>query len=142
MEEVLAYIFLSYQKIVTEDEYQNRLDELFLENPQNEDLLYLEWETDIEKAIAYIRQRSDCKAIDTVLFGRCCMDKIAEFYRECSFDIKKFASRMYGLWKILPDFIQYQEPFYVLSYADDPLSWGDEEQSRSIYERMMNYYNA
>jgi len=33
--------------------------------------------------------------------------------------------------------IQDIEPFWTLSYADEPLSWGDEEH---INECMLNYY--
>ena len=47
---------------------------------------------------------------------------------------------MYSLWESLPGNIQNIEPFFTLSYADDPLSWGDEEQTRNIYEYMLNYY--
>lgn len=32
-------------------------------------------------------------------------------------------------------------PFYILSYADDPLSWGDEKQARELYENAIGYYN-
>lgn len=41
MEELLVYIILLYEKLVTEDEYNKRLDELFLNIPENDDLLYL-----------------------------------------------------------------------------------------------------
>ncbi len=30
--------------------------------------------------------------------------------------------------------------FWTLSYADDPLSWGDEKQTSYTYERMLSYY--
>ena len=49
---------------------------------------------------------------------------------------------MYSLWEVLPTTIQHKQPFYMLSYADDPLSWGDIEQSRSIYENVLNYYQV
>lgn len=39
-------------------------------------------------------------------------------------DIKQFANKMYSLWKNLPDKLQDEQPFFQLSYADDPLSWG------------------
>jgi hypothetical protein len=32
------------------------------------------------------------------------------------------------------------EPFWTLSYADDPLSWGEERQTHEIYEKMFGYY--
>lgn len=48
---------------------------------------------------------------------------------------------MYSLWQNLPEQISYVEPFYILSYADDPLSWGDEKQARELYENAIGYYN-
>lgn len=48
MEELLALAFLLYEEMVTKDEYNKRLDELFLGDLENDNLLYLEWETDIK----------------------------------------------------------------------------------------------
>ena len=72
-------------------------------------------------------------------FGMILMDRLKTVYENCS-DIKYFGSRMFSLWKSLPGNIQDIEPFWTLSYADDPLSWGDEEQTRNIYEYMLDYY--
>ena len=47
---------------------------------------------------------------------------------------------MYNLWESLSGNIQDKEPFFVLCYADDPLLWGDEEQTRNIYEFIMYYF--
>lgn len=140
MEELLVYAILLYEELVTENEYSKQLDELFLKNPENDDLLYLEWETDIKKAIIYVRSHIDYKNLDIERFGRILMSKLKVVYVNCS-DIKCFASRMYSLWKSLPGNIQNIEPFWTLSYADDPLSWGDEEQTRNIYEHMLSYYS-
>lgn len=69
MEELLVYAILLYEGLVTENEYNKRLDELFLNNPENDDLLYLEWETDIKKAIIYVRTHIDYKNLDLERFG-------------------------------------------------------------------------
>ncbi len=139
MEELLVYAILLYEGLVTENEYSKRLDELFLDNPENGDLLYLEWETDIKKAIIYVRTHIDYRTIDFEQFGRILMGKLKVAYINC-LDIKCFASRMYSLWASLPGDIQNIEPFWELCYADDPLSWGDEKQTRAIYEHMLGYY--
>ncbi len=138
MEELFVYALLLYEEIVSEDEYLKRLDELFLEYPGNVDLLFLEWETNKNRAITYIRTHIDCNRLDYNLFGKILMEKIKAYYNNT--DLKSFAAKMYCLWKNLPESIQRREPFFMLCYADDPLSWGDEEQSRNIYESMMNYY--
>lgn len=140
MEELLAYAILFCEGIiVTEDLYQKRRDELFLKNLDNEMLLYLEWETDIKKAVTYIKTHVNYQDINREAFGRALMEKLKEYYDNCA-DIEEFAGRMYGLWESLPGNIQNEEPFWTLSYADDPLSWGAEEQTRLIYEKMLNYY--
>ncbi|MDE7424055.1 MAG: hypothetical protein K2N51_10210 [Lachnospiraceae bacterium] len=139
MEELLVFAFLLYEGMVTEDEYNKRIDELFLDNLENDDLLYLEWETDIKKAITYIRTYIDYDALGYEQFGRILMSKLKVCYKNCS-DIKSFANLMYNLWESLPGNIQDKEPFFTLCYADDPLSWGDEEQTENIYEYMLNYY--
>lgn len=139
MEELLVYALLLFEDIMSEDEYKKRLDKLFLHSPENEDLLYLEWEMDIKKSITYITSYIDYKVVDYELFGRILMKELNAYYKGHT-DIKSFACKMYNLWGNLPRHIQEKEPFWALCYADDPLSWGDEEQTRDLYENMMNYY--
>ena len=76
MEELLVYAILLYEELVTEDEYNKRRDELFLSTPEDDDLLYLEWETDIQKVIIYIRTRIDYNNLDLERFGRILMSKL------------------------------------------------------------------
>ena len=139
MEELLVYAILLYEELATETDYNKRLDELFLNNPENDDFLYLEWETDISKAIIYVRTHIDYKNLNLEQFGKILMSKLKVVYKNCP-DIKYFAGWMYSLWESLPGNIQDIEPFWTLSYADDPLSWGDEEQTRNIYQNMLHYY--
>lgn len=139
MEELLVYALLFCEELVTEAEYNELLDEMFLSAPENDDLLYLEGDTNIKKAIIYIRTHINYNHFDLEKFGRILMSKLKDVYVKCS-DIKYFAERMYSLWENLPGNIQDIEPFWTLSYADDPLSWGDEEQTRNIYEHILNYY--
>lgn len=143
MEELLVYALLLYEKLLTENEYNKRLDELFLSTSENDnlfnDLLYLEWETNIKKAIVYIRIHIDYNHLDIDLFGKILMSKLNKVYKN-DLDIRKFADRMYNLWEDLPGNLQDIEPFRMLSYADDPLSWGDEGETRNIFERILCYY--
>ncbi len=141
MEELFAYAILLYENIVTEEMYQKKLNELFLKNSENEMLLKLEWETDIDEAILYIRTHIEYKNINDEKFGKSIIKILKKYYEYCT-DIKQFAEKMYSLWEVLPTAIQHKQPFYMLSYADDPLSWGDIEQSRSIYENVLNYYQV
>jgi len=75
MEELLVYAILLSEKLAAGNEYRKRLDELFLNNPENDDLLYLEWETDIEKAVIYVRTNFDYNSLDIERFGRGLMSK-------------------------------------------------------------------
>lgn len=140
MEELLAYAILLSQKIITEDAYEKRRDELFLKNPEDEMLLYLEWENDLKKAIIYIRTHVNYNIFDYELFGKILMDKLNDYYK-CS-DIKTFGDQMYFLWESLPGNIQDEKPFHTLSYADDALSYDDEGQARKLYEEALNYYKS
>ena len=141
MEELFVYLILLYEKIITYDLYQKKLDSLFIENPNNEILLNLEWETDIERIRFYFRTNLDCQNLDYELFGKILMSKLKEYYNNCS-DINIFANKMYSIWTNIPSFVQNKEPFWTLSYADDPLAYGDEEQVRFLCEKMLNYYKA
>lgn len=81
MEELLVYAILFYEGIiVTEDLYQKRLDELFLKNPDNEMLLDLEWETDIKKAVIYIRTHINYQDLNREAFGCVYPKCIIEIY--------------------------------------------------------------
>lgn len=139
MEELYIFALLLNEEIISKESYFRRLDTLFLDNPKNELLLHLEWETNISEAILYIKTQIDSNILDYELFGKILMEKIKTYY-EHNPNIKFFADKMYRLWKSLPETLQKKEPFFALCYADDPLSWGDEEQTREIYEHMMNYY--
>lgn len=97
MEELFVYLILFYEKIVTYDLYQKKLDSLFMKNPNNEILLNLEWETDIERIRFYFRTNLDCQNLNEELFGKILMSKLKEYYNNCS-DINIFAKKciLYG----------------------------------------------
>lgn len=139
MEELLVYALLLCEGLETENSYKTRLDELFLENPEDDTLLHLEWETDIKNAVIYIRSNFHYSSFDHKLFGKILMNKLGDCYYRCQ-NIREFGDRMFSLWENLPGIIQDEEPFHTLSYADDPLSYGDEKQSRELYENMLCYY--
>lgn len=73
MEELLVYVLLLREELVTEAEYNERLDEMFLSVPENDDLLYLEGETNVKKAIIYIRTHINYNHFDLEQFGRILM---------------------------------------------------------------------
>ena len=139
MEELFVYLILFGEQIITYDLYQKKLDLLFLENPNNEVLLNLEWETDIKRALIYARANMDYQNFNYKIFGKILMSNLKEYYDNCQ-DINIFANKMYSLWTSLPSYIQNEEPFWTLSYADDSLTYADEEQVCFLYKKILNYY--
>ncbi len=132
------YALLLSSGFELEKEYNNRLDELFLQNPADIILLDLEFmSNDIEQSIVYIRTNINYDKFDYDIFGCILMKKLKEYY--INTEIKRFAEHMYSLWETLPGHIQDKEPFFTLCYADDALSY-DEVQTRKLYEEMLTYY--
>ena len=139
MEELLAYLFLRLVGMIAEEEYQNKLDEAFLADGENEILLELELNHDIWHAIALIEGQIDWNAVDRERFGEKLALLLEKQYDTCP-DKKKFGEKTYSLWGILPWAVSGEDPFRMLSYAGDPLSYGDEEGSKSIYQEIFDFY--
>lgn len=139
MEELLAYLFLRLVGIVTEEEYQNRLDAAFLADEGNVILLELELNGDIWHAIAVIERQIDWNAVDREIFGKKLTLLLENHYNVCP-DKKRFGEQTYSLWGVLPWAVSGEDPFRMLSYAGDPLSYGDEKQSEGIYREIFDFY--
>lgn len=140
MEELLVFVLLLGEGFDIAEEYRQKLDALFLANPDDELLLELEFRSgNIKESYLYLKAHFNYSAFDTDKFGRFLMQQLAVLYEENN--LRYFADKMYSLWRNLPENISCEEPFWTLSYADDPLSWGDEQQSRGLYEEMLTYYN-
>lgn len=138
MEKLLIYALLLGEGLITEEAYRKCLDELFMADPENANFLDLEWEPDAAKAVSYILAQTDYKHFAPECFDKqLLMYKLRAAYTSCS-DIKDFAARTYRLWLKLPEKVRDEEPFLTLCYAGDPLSYGDEEKAKSLYEKMFS----
>lgn len=141
IEILLSYAILLYVGLVSDVEYKENLDTHFLKHPDNALLLELEWRTlDIVDTIKMIFDYCLQNNVDYDTFGCFLIGKLEEIYYQDDMDIRFFGSKMYSIWKVLPSEIQNKEPFWTLCYADDPLSWGDERQTRELYQKMFQYY--
>jgi hypothetical protein len=141
VEILLSYAILLYVGLVSDAEYKENLDLHFLEHLDNALLLELEWRTkDIEGSIKLIFDYCLENNVDYDTFGRFLINKLEEIYYQDGMDIRFFGSKMYSIWRVLPSEIENKEPFWTLCYADDPLSWGDERQTRELYQKMFQYY--
>ena len=116
LECLFAYAFLWAWGFCSMQEYNVHLDRMFSETPNNKILLELE-------------ESSNNNGLEIV-------------YKSNVYTIAEFGKICYQLWKLLPEFLVQEQPFWTLSYADDPLSWGDEKQSRIIYEEAFRFYKG
>lgn len=140
MEKLLAYAYLLEIGLITDDMYEEKLNELFLVDPMDEDLLELEYlSSSTKETVVYIRTHIDYNSMDCDKFGSELFELLKTIYK--NMDIDEFGSAMYSLWEALAGNLQDKEPFRILSYADEPLSWGDVDQTRKIYEEMLGYYD-
>ena len=138
MEELFVYSLLydvGYEKV---NEYEEALNRLFLNNPEDRNLLDLEGMA-FKDAMLHIRHLINVLSFDTIEFGKQLMSKIKPLY--AGNNIADFGKAMYRLWTLLPEKIKLEEPFHILSCADDCLGYGDEKQCRELYENALNYYD-
>ncbi len=141
IEILLLYAILLYVGLVSDEEYKEYLHVLFLKYSDNDLLLELELRTsDIEGTIKIIFDYCLENDVDYDTFGCFLLSKLEEIYYQDDMDIRFFGSKMYSIWRVLPSDIENKEPFWTLCYADDPLSWGDERQTKELYQKMFQYY--
>lgn len=127
--------------LVEKEEYYQFLNDLFLKNPDDDLLLELEWSaSDLRHAIWLINKYALENVIDYDAFGRLLFEKLEDIYHLDETNIAHFASKMYAVWQILPSVISRVEPFHILNYADDPLSWGDVQQTKDLYLQAFQFY--
>ncbi len=138
MDELLLYAILICEGFDLEDEFQSCLDEIFLNNQNNDVLLELECMSNIKNQVIYIRANFDYNNINIESFGKLLMEKLNLAYH--SMNLRRFTGMMFSLWEALPGNIQDIEPFHTLTYGDEPLCYNDEQQSRLLIEKMLNYY--
>ena len=143
-EELSVYVILLEVDLLSDSEYNHYLDALFLKNEHNDLLLELEcYSSDKLKSVQIIKNSlfySD-NPFDYNEFGQFLFEKINIIYNQKNINIKKFGSKMYAVWQLLPSCISNIEPFWTLSYADDCLSYGDEKQTRELYQKAFKYYS-
>ena len=139
METLFVYSLLygvGYDKY---EEYRKELDRIFLEDPENDVLLDLEYRAP-KDAMLHSYYLMQIVEYDTVAFGKCLMKNLKAIYETSN--LMDFSKKMYDLWMLLPENINSKNPFFILSYAGDYLSYGDENQCSALYEEALNYYEV
>ena len=138
MEELFVYAILCGVGFEKYDKYEHTLERLLEWKPTDEMLLDL-YGRKYKDALLHIHSIMNEYSLDCELFGKCLMKELKDIY--LSVEISEFGKKMYELWNRLPSAIdEMEEPFHILSYADDSLSYGDEKQCRELYESMFAFY--
>ena len=137
LEELWVYSLLCVVGYDKYDEYEEALDRHFLSDSSNEDLIDLE-SRNCKDAIIHTLSLIETTEINNDGFGTFLMRALKPIY--CESRIEEFADKMYKLWSNLPGELRMTDPFHILSYADDCLSFGDEKQCRELYEKALYYY--
>lgn len=138
MEELFVYAILCGVGFEKYDKYEDTLERLLEWDPTDEMLLDL-YGRKYKDAMLHIHSIMNEYTLDCELFGKCLMKELKDVY--LSVEISEFGKKMYELWNRLPSAIdEMEEPFHILSYAEDCLSYGDEKQCRELYESMFAFY--
>ncbi len=145
MEGLYALALLWSMNLCSEEQYNVALNEVFLNDVTSSELL-LKLESCSNNckntfAILYHYFTYEATLTDLDQFGKVLFANLRRVYESNRFSIEAFGEKCYAIWNILPGYINDKQPFWALSYADDPLSWGDEAQSRSLYESAFGFYN-
>ena len=138
-------VLLCLSGFTTNEKYELLLHKYFLNNPYYKILLELEeCSPDILRTNAILENywKSENRILDVDVFGNHLFCELESIYESKKFSIEEFGERCYSLWNFLPSHIHQKEPFLTLLYADDCLSWNDEEQTRKLYEDAFNFYSC
>ena len=143
MENLICKSLLWKMGFANAEDYNTTLNKMFLENSNNDLLLELESCSSDRNTTFDILQRYwkyECEDFSVDNFGKCLLEDLKTVYFSNSFTITEYGKKCYSLWQQLPNEMHTKEPFHILSYADDPLSWNDEAQTRKLYEDMFDFY--
>lgn len=73
------------------------------------------------------------------VFGKTLMTLLKPIY--ASMDIETFGYHMFSLWESLAGNLQDEEPFSILSYADNSEITNDRAKLKNSYEKMLSFYD-
>lgn len=139
MEELIICSFFADLNLKSEKLYQEKLDALFLENPENKHLLELELLSgNILESIIYITNHINLNNIKIELFKKNLAEYLKKLYLEMN--IKTFSEICYKIWLRLPESVADDEYFMILNYANDYVSIGFENVAEKNFENLFSHY--
>lgn len=144
MEKLYAEFLLWVHRFHSGERYEELLDEMFLSDLNNEFLLELEeCSTNLLDTTGRFMHywTYEHHELDVPMFGKYLFSGLELAYKANDMNMEEFGRRCYLLWRDLPPSVDHTEPFLILCYADDCLSYGDEAQTRSLYEKAFAFYD-
>ena len=143
MEQLIASALLWINGLVTYEEYNNLLDEKFLENPDSNILLELEWcSSDCKSTFSVLYNfwiYEYFEVINAELFGQNLLRGLESVYN--SIPIAEFGRRCNQMTDCLPQELIHVEPYVTLICAVDYTAIGYEEAARKLYEKAFSFYS-
>ena len=142
IEEIQALIFSLQADIITPKEYRDYVDVRFLEDPECELLMDLEFAANdlAETKILvgeYMYKTKHC--LNYELLGHFLGRQMEKLYRRNEVTLEVFANRTYCLWNLLPGEIAEEQPLLALCSAGDLLPYEGESRTRKRFEDIFSY---
>lgn len=138
MEKLYVYAFMCVAGFELYNCFKDELDNEFMKCPDNEELLFLESLQDKKDLLLKTINLFNINKIKIKEFGLILIQLMKKEYQ--STELSVFSKMAYNLWNTFPNEISDIEPFCILNYADDPISYGDEETCKEYYRRFFNFY--
>ena len=143
MERLICKSLLWKTGLTTGKDYNKKLDEMFLANSDNDMLLELEsCSSDCDATFDVLQRfwKYEYNDFSVDTFGKYLLEDLKAIYFSNIFSIQDYAKMCYSIWQQLPSELNTVDPFHTLSYADEPLSWGDKAQTGKLYEELFDFY--
>ena len=144
METLYAEFLLWFHGFNSGERYEALLNENFLNSPNNDALLELEECSSnmLDTHGRFMRYWTyEHPSLNPGIFGKQLFLGLKSVYDANAFSIEDFSKRCFLLWESIPSGIDQTEPFWILDYAGDCLSWGDEAQTRSLFDKAFSFYD-
>ncbi len=144
VEKIYAYLCLVRAGFIDDASYNEVLDEFFMQDPDNELLLELEFlSNDIAKSWTFFHQYCVGEqhiSYDFLKVGKVVFSHLEIILKSNKMEKSEFIKRGYKLWTFLPTHMYETDMFWILNVADDCLSIGDEEGAIDFYKKAFAYY--
>ena len=138
-EELLSLVLLYRAGFDTAELFEESLNRIFLENPENKDLLELECMS-FRDAVIYLCKNFDYSTLNEETLSRALIRFLNLLRPEQN--TETFALRLGELWEVLPFHTTRKDsPFYMIYYFEDMLAAGKTDLLRTCIEDLLTFYD-